>query len=168
MGIQGLLPLLKDITEKTNLGALDLRGKRIAFDAMALLHRGSIACAREVCLGLATSRYVSFCRGIIKLFLDQGVQARDCYMVFDNKVSPPLKLETNDGRRIARAMSLEKAAAEERRLGPTPEVCSLYKSAVAITAEMIAELHQACLGMGLNVVFAPNEADAQVNLFYLS
>ena len=75
MGIQGLLPLLKDITEKTNLGALDLRGKRIAFDALALLHRGSIACAREVCMGVATPQYVSFCRGLIKQFLDLGVQA---------------------------------------------------------------------------------------------
>ena len=166
MGIQGLLLLLAEIVEKTHLGLLGLPGKKVAFDGPAFLHRGSISCAREICLGIDTKKYVNFCMSIIRLFTDKGVRASDCYVVFDNKDSSPLKLETNEVRRDARARALERATAQERIKGPTSEVCALYKAAVSISTEMISALQQACIASGVNVIVAPNEADSQ--LAYLS
>lgn len=54
MGIEGLLPLLKSILRPTHVSAY--RGKRVAIDGYAWLHRGSYACAAELTLGIPTDK----------------------------------------------------------------------------------------------------------------
>lgn len=49
MGIQGLLPQLRSITQRRNITAY--RGQRVAVDGYCLLHRGSYTCAREIVEG---------------------------------------------------------------------------------------------------------------------
>jgi 5'-3' exonuclease len=115
---------------------------------------------------LPTTKYITFCRSIIRLFSDRGVSPRDMFMVFDNPCSVPLKIETNEARRQVRVLALEKAIAEERVKGITQEVMSLYRQAISITKLMTDSLHFECLEMGLCAVVAPTEADS--TLAYLS
>ena len=50
MGIQGLIPFLKDIHEKISIS--EYAGKRVAIDAYCWLHRGAYACAFQLAQGI--------------------------------------------------------------------------------------------------------------------
>ena len=54
MGIGGLLPTLKEITEDVHLK--DYAGTKVAVDAYVWLHRGAYSCAKELCQGLPTDK----------------------------------------------------------------------------------------------------------------
>ena len=54
MGIKGLLPLLKEVTEDVHLA--DFRGKRAAVDAYVWLHKGAYTCAEELCMNRPTTK----------------------------------------------------------------------------------------------------------------
>ena len=49
MGIQGLLPLLKDIHRKVSVK--EFKGKSVGIDGYCWLHKGVYGCAREVVEG---------------------------------------------------------------------------------------------------------------------
>ena len=53
MGIQGLLPLLKDIQHKTN--ARTFRGQAAGIDAYCWLHKGAYGCATDLVAGRKTT-----------------------------------------------------------------------------------------------------------------
>ena len=50
MGIQALLPLLQPVMKPAHIA--EFAGKKVGIDSYAWLHRYSIACASELCLGL--------------------------------------------------------------------------------------------------------------------
>ena len=81
-------------------------------------------------------------------------------VVFDG-ASLPSKRETEEERYRARAEALAKAREEESK-GNKSLSDSLYARSVDVTPEMA---HQVCLvlrGLGVNVIVAPYEADAQL------
>lgn len=57
MGIQGLLPILKDITRRQHVS--EFSGKRVAIDGYSWLYKGAYCCSRELCEGEATDRRAS-------------------------------------------------------------------------------------------------------------
>jgi exonuclease-1 len=54
MGISGLLPVLKSVTESAHVSIY--RGKKVAVDGYVWLHRGVFCCARELCEGRPTDK----------------------------------------------------------------------------------------------------------------
>ena len=54
MGIPGLLPLLKDITNKRHIK--DFAGKRAAIDGYGWLYKGAYSCAKELCEDTPTDK----------------------------------------------------------------------------------------------------------------
>ena len=64
MGILNLLPLLKSITEDQHVEIY--RGKKVAIDAYAWLHKACYSCAIELCTGVPTERYLISANVIIK------------------------------------------------------------------------------------------------------
>ena len=54
MGIQGLLPLLKDITKKQHIK--DFKKCTVAIDGYGWLYKGAYCCPRELCEGEPTDR----------------------------------------------------------------------------------------------------------------
>lgn len=56
MGISGLLPMLKDISEEVHIRSF--AGQVAAIDAYCWIHKAAILCAEELILGTESSRYV--------------------------------------------------------------------------------------------------------------
>jgi len=55
MGIQGLLPVLKPITNTVHVSKY--RGQKVAVDAYCWLHKAAYCCAEEICEGKFTDKY---------------------------------------------------------------------------------------------------------------
>ncbi|KAJ1022631.1 hypothetical protein NDA18_004973 [Ustilago nuda] len=58
MGIQGLLPLLKDASLPIHISSYS--GRTLGIDTYVWLHRGAYGCAREIVLGDPAPRYISY------------------------------------------------------------------------------------------------------------
>ena len=86
MGIENLLPFLRDITTTTKLSSMSLSDRSVAIDGLSLLHRGVSSCARDLALGLPTNKHISFAMSVVRLFLSHGV--RRVYVVVDNRSQP--------------------------------------------------------------------------------
>eukprot|EP00963_Diacronema_lutheri_P014116 scaffold2858_cov659-Pavlova_lutheri.AAC.87 len=56
MGVQGLLPQLRDVARPTHVS--EYQGRKAAVDAHGWLHRGAYGCAAELCEGKPTRRCV--------------------------------------------------------------------------------------------------------------
>lgn len=54
MGIQGLLPLLKDVQTPTNVS--QYKGQTLGIDGYVWLHRGAYGCAEKLVMGEATTQ----------------------------------------------------------------------------------------------------------------
>ena len=54
MGISGLLPVLKSITNSKHVR--EYKGQRVAIDGFSWLHKGSYCCARDLCEGVYTDK----------------------------------------------------------------------------------------------------------------
>lgn len=54
MGIQGLLPVLKPITNTVHVSKY--RGQKVAVDAYCWLHKAAYCCAEEICEGKFTDK----------------------------------------------------------------------------------------------------------------
>lgn len=58
MGIQGLLPFLKDIHERVSVS--EYSGQAVAIDVYGWLHKGGYGCALQLAQGTKTDVYVKF------------------------------------------------------------------------------------------------------------
>jgi len=83
MGITGLLQLLAPVTQPAHVQVL--RGKRVAVDTYAWIHRGVYACAMELAQGTATNVFVDFCMRRVALLQHHNVTP---VMVFDGCYLP--------------------------------------------------------------------------------
>lgn len=83
MGIQGLLPLLKSITEHTHIKYS--AQQTLGVDAYVWLHRGAFACAQDLALGKHTVKYVDYAMHRVKMLQHYGVTP---YIVFDGDYLP--------------------------------------------------------------------------------
>lgn len=155
MGIQGLLPLLKDI--QTPIHISKYSGKTLGVDAYVWLHRGAYGCAREIVLGDPTPRYIAHALSRIRMLQHFGVKP---YLVFDGD-KLPAKKHTEDDRESRRSANLELASVLERD-GKLQQAREIYSKCVDITPEMAYQLIKVLKMEGIPYVVAPYEADAQL------
>jgi len=155
MGIQGLLPNLRDIQK--NVHVKKYKGQTVAIDGYVWLHKGVYACSRQICLGEKTTRYMDYFLGKIKLLLRYQVVP---YVVFDGGYLPSKK-----GKEEERAEKREKNLKaghifEDQGLFSKAEDC--FRKAVDITPTMAFQVIKVLKQLGIKYVVAPYEADAQL------
>jgi len=158
MGIQGLLPVLRPISEAIHIKLF--ARKRVGIDGYSWLHKGAFGCALELCTGVPTSRYLDYFIERIKMLLYYDVVP---VVVFDG-ARLPMKSETEATRRESREMYLEKGhkLLKENHWSHAVEC---FQRAVNITPMMAHKVSQVLMTMGIDVIVAPYEADAQLAWF---
>ena len=158
MGINGLLPVLKSVTQH-HVHVSTYAGKKVAIDAYGWLHRGAHQDPRGVAhkMDAAFAMVVDYCVGRCLELRREGVAA---VMVFDG-ARLPMKEDEETKRRKSRMENMERAkqmeeqgnvAAARMCWGRSMDICPV------LAAQLICELrrHQ------VEFVVAPYEADAQM------
>ena len=56
MGISGLLPILRSITNTVHVK--EYKGKKVAVDTYVWLHKASYSCSSDLCQGIPTDKFV--------------------------------------------------------------------------------------------------------------
>lgn len=159
MGISGLLPFLKDATSNTNIKQFE--GATVAVDTYCWIYRGAFGCAEELALGHQTDGHVKYVVKYVKKLLEWGIKP---IMVFDGSCLPSKK-ETEAKRRENKE-TYRKKAAQCLLEGKRNEARECYQRCIECTPKMAVEVIKAMHGLGVDVLVAPYEADAQ--LAYLS
>ena len=168
MGISGLHHQLKAAQQRIDVA--ELRGRTLALDGHALLHRGALSCAEQLAEGEPTTRYAQFAVQRVQMLATKGVTP---IAVFDGAPTP-LKRQTNNDRRAVRDQALADArqwklecerrhAAGEDRDEAISEMRKAYGKTVRVTPTMVEvtkrELEEK---VGVRCLVAPYEADAQL------
>lgn len=154
--------LLTPIVVKETIRLADLRGKRLAVDGNGELYQflALIRLPDGTPLRDAQGRITSHLSGLFyrttRLIADFGVSLA---FVFDGR--PPIEKAAEIGRRRAVRERYEAEAAEARRAGDLARAYSKSTMTARLTPEMIAEAKQLLELLGLPVVQAPSEAEAQ-------
>ena len=177
MGIQNLLPLLKPAMKE--VGLREFKGKKVAVDGNVWVHRGAYSCALELHCNQDEGRYIGYCRHNAQLLLDCGIHP---VVVFDGK-SLGAKSETArrraEGRRVAVSAldshieSLRELEMQANGRAPDPalqhaigaakvRVEKAAQSTIKVTPDMVEKVMAALRQMGVQVLRAPYEADAQL------
>jgi exonuclease-1 len=94
MGINGLLPVLKPITQAKHISAY--AGNSVAVDGYSWLHKGVYACSTELCLGQPTTKHIQFCINRVELLRRHGVEP---VLVFDGGKLPSKDQEESNRSR---------------------------------------------------------------------
>jgi exonuclease-1 len=155
MGIQGLLPKLKSITNKKHIQ--EYKGQRVAIDGYVWLHRGAYCCCAELCQGIKTDKYLTYALHMIGMLQHYGVIP---VVVLDGKALP-MKKHTEIERRSNRQQNLAMAT-EHLRKGNLKDANEFFKKAVDITEAMANLFIEKLKQMKVDYVVAPYEADAQL------
>ncbi|CAK9781518.1 hypothetical protein CC85DRAFT_282659 [Cutaneotrichosporon oleaginosum] len=158
MGIQGLLPLLKEVQQPRHIS--DFRGKTLAVDAYVWLHKGAFGCAEDLVKGRKTTKFVDYAMFRVRMLQHHNIRP---FVVFDGGPLPA-KRGTEDSRAKSRADHLARARSYEAQ-GRAKDARDAYTKCVDITPEMAYQLIKALRAEGIDYVVAPYEADAQ--LYYL-
>ena len=109
----------------------DHRNERVGVDASCWLHKGVYSCAREICLGIPTHLFVTYCMRQVNILIRHGITP---ILVFDGDALPMKKNE--EARRHAdRGAALAKAKAFEEQ-GDRKRAMEFYNRAVDVTPEM--------------------------------
>ncbi|KAH9246983.1 hypothetical protein BASA81_015414 [Batrachochytrium salamandrivorans] len=155
MGIQGLLPELKAITQTTRLA--DLSGLTCGVDTYSWIHRGVFSCATDICLERETSAYIAYCNNLLSLLLYHQITP---ILVFDGhrllaKQHTELEREAKRelGLRLGKQMMSE---------GREKDAHAAFSKAVDVTAEMARKVLQSFQARGVECIVAPYESDAQL------
>jgi len=160
MGIQGLLPLLKPITNTVNLKTY--AGKTVAVDTYSWIHKAVFGS----CVEIVTSqnieekmKWLNYCVNYIDLLLENRVEV---YLVFDG-ANLPMKKNTEKERAESRSLNLDRGniSLNDGKLDAA-RIC--YSRAIDVTPTMAAELIRLCSKYRPQVkcLVAPYEADAQL------
>lgn len=155
MGIQGLLPLLKSVTD--NAHVRDYAGLNVGVDALCWLHKAVYGCAMALATGKPTSAHIRYCEERLDLLLAHGVRP---YFVFDG-AALPAKASTEAARRASRARARSEAEAAAAS-GDMAAAHSAYSRAVDVSPELAFGLLRVLRARGIPLVVAPYEADAQL------
>ena len=168
MGIQGLLPLLKSISDPVHVSSY--AGQRVGVDAYAWLHRAAHNCATELALGLPTDKHLQFCISRVKLLLSLRVSV---VMVFDGGRLPSKR--ATEGERSVRRKKERSIGLQLHEQGQLTGAMKAFQRAISITPRMTHQLIRLCQQLHsaqpaghptVECIVAPYEADAQ--LAYLS
>ena len=162
MGIQGLLPFIKNSIDNS-YHIEKFRGKRVAVDGYAWLHKASYGCCEELCTGTPTKKWIDYCVRLIDMLLFFQIEVT---MVFDG-ADLPAKKATEIERAKNRKTNLEKGM-ELKSRGDREGSRMYFSRAVNVTPYMAAQLiHYLKMNrQSVKCIVAPYEADAQ--LAYLS
>lgn len=155
MGIQGLLPQLKNIQNPVTLRRYE--GQTIGIDGYAWLHRASCSCAYELAMNKPTEKYLQFF--IKKLGMLRSFKIQP-YLVFDGD-GIGVKKETESKRRERR----DESKIIAKRLwesGEKRNAMEYFQKCVDVTPEMAKCVIDYCKTQGIPYVVAPFEADAQM------
>ena len=157
MGITGLLPLLKDITQPCNLD--QYRKKRVAVDTYSWLHKSIYTCCIELATNQPTDKWLKYCMNMVELLLSYDIKI---YLVFDG-ADLPAKKSTEEERRKSRAKNLEKGLALHQQ-GDSFKARSHFSAAVNVTPYMAAQFIQKVrhIHPSVEILVSPYEADAQL------
>jgi flap endonuclease-1 len=154
--------LLTPIVVKEAIGLADLRGRRLAVDANGELYQflALIRLPDGTPLQDSQGRITSHLSGLFyrttRLIADFGMHLA---FVFDGR--PPMEKAAEIDRRRAIRQRYEAEAAEARRAGDLARAYSKSTMTSRLTPEMIASAKQLLELIGLPVVQAPSEAEAQ-------
>ena len=168
MGIQGLLPLLKSISDPVHVSSY--AGQRVGVDAYAWLHRAAHTCATELALGRPTERHLHFCLTRVKLLLSLRVGV---VLVFDGGRLPSKR--GTEAERSARRKKERSIGLQLHEQGQHTAAMKAFQKAISITPRMTHQLIRLCQQLNasqsadqptVECIVAPYEADAQ--LAYLS
>jgi exonuclease-1 len=159
MGIQGLLPVLKEIQSPIDLSQLS--GESVAVDAYVWLHKGAFSCAFELATGKPTLKYVDYCMRKVNQLKQNRIWP---IIVFDGG-KLPMKKRTEVERHQIRTERMKKGK-EMLEKGDKTKACEYFQTSIDITPEMAYEWIKVLRKEGVEYVVAPYEADAQ--LAYLS
>lgn len=155
MGIQGLLPELKAITQTTRLA--ELSGQTCGVDTYSWIHRGVFSCATDICLERETSAYVTYCNNLLSLLLYHQITP---ILVFDGHrllAKQHTELEREAKRELG--LQLGKRMMSE---GREKDAHAAFSKAVDVTAEMARKVLQSFQARGVECIVAPYESDAQL------
>ncbi|DAZ97027.1 TPA: hypothetical protein N0F65_012896 [Lagenidium giganteum] len=155
MGISGLLPVLKSITENKTLA--DYKGQTLAIDGYCWLHRAIYCCSQELCLGQDTDKYVNYFMDRVAALLHHGIIP---YVVFDGGALP-MKQGTEEERRRNREKNREMGVHfyQQRNYA---EARKCFARAADVTPYMAHRVIQRLKQAQVSYVVAPYEADAQL------
>ncbi|QPG73991.1 hypothetical protein FOA43_001308 [Brettanomyces nanus] len=155
MGISGLLPVLKPIQDKTTLERY--RGKTLAVDTYAWLHKAAFSCSMQLVLDQPTSAYIDYIIRRLAMFQHFGITA---YMVLDGDYLPS-KGNTEADRCKRREEYRQKAlnALKDHNKRLAMNYC---QKACDITPEMAKSLIEELKKRQIRYVVAPYEADSQL------
>jgi len=167
MGISGLHHQLKAGQQKINCS--ELRGRTLALDGHALLHRGALSCAEQLAEGEPTTRYAHFAVQRVQMLTSKGITP---IVVFDG-APVPLKRHTNHQRSANREGALEDARRWKRecerrhetgedRDDAIGEMRKAYGKTVRITPVMVEVTKRELEKVSVQCLVAPYEADAQL------
>lgn len=155
MGIPGLLPLLKPIQRKVSLSRY--RRQKLAIDGYSWLHKASVGCAYELCMGYNTSVYLSYFVKRIKMMKMFGILP---YFVFDG-TEINVKGET-ELKRFQKRQQNKKIGIDLWNSGQRQQAVEFFKKAVEITPEIAKVIIDYCHENKIDFIVAPFEADPQM------
>ena len=135
MGVQGLFPLIKSITN-VDFKLSQLRGANIGIDASGWLYRGSISCGQDLALGNPTEVYMHYFLGQLKAVLE--AKPASIHIVFDG-CSLPSKRGTHNKRKEIRENNLSKAK-ELHEGGDTAGAEAYFQRSVTVTFDMVESI----------------------------
>ncbi|CAF3685500.1 unnamed protein product [Adineta steineri] len=157
MGIEGLHPLLKSAIHRVDIKTAEFRGTTCAVDTSFLLHRGAYACAGKLAKKETTDKYIVYVTRFVERLLEWNIKP---IMVFDGSALPAKRI-TNANRsdeRERNRLRAQKALAS----GKTREAEQFFQKAIEITPDMVLNVIRTLRTMGIDVIVAPYEADAQL------
>lgn len=155
MGIQGLLPELRSITQTTSLE--ELSGLKCGVDTYSWIHKGVFSCAMDICLGKPTTAYITYCNNLLSLLLAHNITP---VLVFDG-ARLTAKQDTETERETKRQIGLAQAQ-QYLREGREREAHQAFSKAVDVTAEMARQVLLSFKRRGVQCIVAPYESDAQL------
>ncbi|CCE62195.1 hypothetical protein TPHA_0C00380 [Tetrapisispora phaffii CBS 4417] len=155
MGIQGLLPQLKNIQNPVSLNRYS--GETLAIDGYAWLHRATFSCAHDLVLGNPTDKYLQFFIKKFAMLKSYNIQP---YLVFDGN-SLPVKKQTEVKRKEKRTEN-RSIAIKLWNSGERRNAMEYFQKSVDVTPEMAKCVIDYCKLHGIKYVVAPYEADPQL------
>ncbi|MEK6906973.1 MAG: flap endonuclease-1 [Nanoarchaeota archaeon] len=156
MGLQ-----ISELVPKKQISFKDLENKKIAIDASQMLYQflSSIRQQDGTPLMDSKQRITSHLQGIITRVTNLMAQNVKLYFIFDGK-APLLKVKEQEEREYRKQIAEErfKEAKEEQN----EELMLRYsKQSIRVNNEMIQESKELIQALGLPVIQAPSEAEAQ-------
>jgi len=126
MGIQGLLPLLKPVTDDCNLSSY--RNRSVAVDAYSWIHKATYGCCTELCTDATSMKWVNYCINLVDLVLSFDIKLT---LVFDG-ANLSAKKDTENERSASRDLH-RKRGIELLKSGDHGSARNSFSRAVDVT-----------------------------------